>query len=258
MPRKQKAQDATNEMKKGQVILNTLMVCMILLFWLAIFGFCIKLDLAGLGTMLRPALGNVPILHRVLPEEITGPVIIDEVDPSLSLQEALARIQELESLNEDLQRGRDEAVDRIAQLQVEVDRLHELESQQIEFEARVKAFDEQVVFAKGAPDIGVYKEFYEKISPDHAASIYEKVIKQLQYDRAVEEKADIFKKMKAKDAAAILEEMTADTEAVAQILLSMEPKYSSEILANMDRINAARITKKMLDLDEELSKQLAQ
>jgi flagellar motility protein MotE (MotC chaperone) len=52
-------------------------------------------------------------------------------------------------------------------------------------------------------------------------------------------------------AAQILETMTADVEAVAQILLSMKPKESAAILAEMDNVVAAKITKKMLDMDAE-------
>ena len=52
----------------------------------------------------------------------------------------------------------------------------------------------------------------------------------------------------------VLEEMTADTESVAKILLAVKPKYRAAILAEMNPTNAAKITKKMLDLDEEYFK----
>ena len=44
--------------------------------------------------------------------------------------------------------------------------------------------------------------------------------------------------------------MSADTEAVAQILLSMRPTESAEIMAEMDSVYA-KVTKKMLDMDKE-------
>jgi flagellar motility protein MotE (MotC chaperone) len=65
------------------------------------------------------------------------------------------------------------------------------------------------------------------------------------------EKANIYKSMDPKAAAKILETMTADVESVAKILLAMKPKESAQILAEMDYVLAAKITKKMLDMDEE-------
>lgn len=256
MPNKKKAQDGVKEGKKGHGILNTIIVLMILIFWLAIFAIFIKLDFGGLGTMLRPMIGNVPIINQILPDQSEAEIAEENDYPYSSLAEAIARIKELEAQLADVQSSKDDSLSTITQLQAEIDRLKEFEDNQLEFEARVEAFDENVVFAEEAPDIDEYKQYYEEINPDHAAEIYEKVIKQLQYDEAIQEKAEIFKKMKAKDAAAILEEMTADTGYVAKILLSMEPKYSGLILAEMDRTNAAKITKKMLDLDAEILSQI--
>ena len=56
--------------------------------------------------------------------------------------------------------------------------------------------------------------------------------------------------MKPKAAAQILETMTADIDLVAEMLLSMSPSESSAILAEMDSIAAAKITKKMFDLGQ--------
>ena len=255
MPKNKKTQD-TIEGKKSHAILNTIIVLMILIFWLAIFAIFIKLDIGGLGTMLRPMIGNVPVINQILPELSEAELAEENDYPYTSLTEAIARIKELETQLADAQDKKDDSASTIAELQAEVDRLKEFEDKQLEFEARVEAFDENVVFAEEAPDIDEYKQYYEEISPDNAAEIYEKVVKQLQYDDAIQEKAEIFRKMKAKDAAAILEEMTADTESVAKILITMDSKYSSLILAEMDRTNAAKITKKMLDLDAELLSQI--
>lgn len=255
MPKNKMTQDA-KEGKKSHVILNTIIVLMILIFWLAIFAIFIKLDIGGLGTMLRPMIGDVPVINQILPELSEAELAEENDYPYTSLAEAIARIKELEDQLAEIGDKKDDSISTIAKLQAEVDRLKEFEDKQLEFEARVEAFDENVVFAEEAPDIDEYKQYYEEISPDHAAEIYEKVVKQLQYDDAIMEKAEIFRKMKAKDAAAILEEMTADTESVAKILITMDSKYSSLILAEMNRTNAAKITKKMLDLDAEFLSQI--
>jgi len=112
-------------------------------------------------------------------------------------------------------------------------------------------FDKNVVFAEAAPGLEEYKKYYEEIDPANAELIYRQVVEQLQYSEAIKEKADIYRVMDPEAAALILETMTADVEAVAKILLAMKPKESSKILAEMDHVLAAKITKKMLDMDEE-------
>ena len=145
----------------------------------------------------------------------------------------------------------EEKTDVSSDLQAEIDRLKVFEENQKEFEERVKEFDKKVVFAEAAPDISEYKSWYEQINPANAEEIYRQVVEQLQYTDAILEKANIYKKMEPQAAAKILETMTADVESVAKILLAMKPKESAAILAEMDNVFAAKVTKKMLDMDEE-------
>jgi flagellar motility protein MotE (MotC chaperone) len=51
-------------------------------------------------------------------------------------------------------------------------------------------------------------------------------------------------------AAKIFETMSADIDLVAQMLLSMSSSESSLILEEMDSTAAAKITKKMFDMDQ--------
>lgn len=253
MAKKKKDTELTEEgkEKKGHGLLNLIIVILILILWFAIFAVIVKLDIGRLGTMLRPALKDVPIVNTILPD-VSDEQEAEENDyPYTNMGEAIARIKELEEQLAVTTENKDTSIDKIAQLQAEVDRLKVFEDNQKEFEDRVKEFEEKVVFAEEAPPIEEYKAYYESINPTNAELIYEQVIKQLQFDQAIVEKADMYKNMKPKDAAAILEAMTADTEAVANILMAMKPKNSGLILAQMDRTAAAKITKKMLDLDEE-------
>lgn len=254
MPKNNNNQDSAQDENKKHVVLNTIIVLMIVLFWLAVFAVLIKLDIGGLGTMLRPVVGDIPVINKVLPD-LTDAELADEEDyPYTNLKDAIDRIKELEAKIKNDESQADHNNSKIAELQEEITRLKVFEENQNQFEERVKEFDENVVFADEAPSLEEYKAYYEQIQPDHAAQLYEKVVKQLQFDKKTKEKAEIFRKMKAKDAAKILEEMTADTESVAKILLAMEAKYSGLILAEMDPVNAAKVTKKMLDLDEEYLK----
>ena len=240
------------EKKEGNKVLTILIALLIAVIWFAIFGILIKLDVGGFGSgVLRPILKDVPLVNKILPN-VSDEQLAQENDYAYnSLPEAVARIKELEQQISDMNQGSDEEDKSIEELQAEIDRLKVFEENQLEFEERQKEFDKNVVFAAAAPGLEEYKKYYEGINPANAELIYRQVVEQLQYSDAIQEKANIYKNMDPKAAAVILETMTADVEAVAQILLAMKPKESAEILAEMNNVVAAKITKKMLDMDAE-------
>ncbi|MHB8131026.1 MAG: MotE family protein [Mobilitalea sp.] len=238
--------------KEGNKVLTILIALLIVIIWLAIFGFLIKFDVGGFGSgVLRPILKDVPIINRILPDVSEDQIAEENNYEYNSLPEAVAKIKELEQMITDMTQNNVDNSTGTADLQAEIDRLKVFEENQLAFEQRVAEFDKNVVFADAAPEIEEYKAFYEAIDPTNAENIYRQVIEQLQYSDAILEKANIYKSMDAEAAAKILETMTADVEAVAQILLSMKPKESAAILAEMDNVVAAKITKKMLDMDAE-------
>lgn len=241
-----------NDNKEGNKILTILIVFLIVIIWLAVFGILIKLDVGGFGSgVLRPILKDVPLINRILPEVSEELVAEENNFEYTSLPQAVAKIKELEATIEEMTKNSSDSSSNTADLQAEIDRLKVFEENQKAFEDRVAEFDKNVVFADAAPSIEEYKAFYKAINPTNAETIYRQVIEQLQYSDAILEKANIYKSMEPDAAAQILETMTADVEAVAQILLSMKPKESAAILAEMDKVVAAKITKKMLDMDAE-------
>lgn len=252
MAKKDKAKAGDNDKKEGSKILTILIVLLIVIIWLAVFGLLIKMDVGGFGSgVLRPILKDVPIVNLILPG-VDDAVIAEENNYEYtSLPEAVAKIKELEQTIADMSKNSANSSANAAELQAEIDRLKVFEENQLAFEQRVLDFDKNVVFNDAAPDLEEYKAYYEAINPTNAETIYRQVIEQLQYSDAIKEKADIYRKMEPQAAALILETMTADVEAVAQILLSMKPAESAAILAEMDNVVAAKITKKMLDMDAE-------
>ena len=84
---------------------------------------------------------------------------------------------------------------------------------------------------------------YESIDADNAAELYKQVIKDLEYSQKIKDWAEAYAKMDAASAAAILEEMTGDTNLVSQILQCMTSKQRAAVLAEMDPVYAAKITK---------------
>ena len=252
MAKKDKAKAGDNDKKEGSKILTILIALLIVVIWLAVFGLLIKMDVGGFGSgVLRPILKDVPVVNMILPG-VEDAVLAEENNYEYtSLPEAIAKIKELEQTITDMSKNNANSSANVADLQAEIDRLKQFEENQLAFEKRVLDFDKNVVFNDAAPDIKEYKAYYEAINPTNAEAINRQVIEQLQYSDAIKEKADIYRKMDPKAAAAIMETMTADVEAVAQILLSMKANESALILANMDKVVAAKITKKMLDMDAE-------
>ncbi|MDF2843292.1 MAG: hypothetical protein K0R00_1718 [Herbinix sp.] len=247
-----KNKEAKTEKKEGNKILTILIALMIVVIWLAIFGFAIKMDFGGFGSgVLRPILKDVPIVNKILPGTEGLAPTNEEEGGYTSIAQAVAKINELEATIADMEKSNVDEGTNTADLQAEIDRLKVFEENQKAFEERVAEFDKNVVYAEAAPGIEEYKAYYEEIDPVNAEEIYRQVIEQLQYSDAIKEKADIYKNMDPEAAAKIMETMSADVEAVAQILLSMKPKESAAILAEMDSVVAAKITKKMLDMDEE-------
>ena len=242
----------SNDTKDGNKILTILIALLIVIIWLALFGALIKFDVGGFGSgVLRPILKDVPIINLVLPS-VSDEQIAEENDFEYkSLAQAVAKIKELETTIAEMGQSTTNNDETVADLQAEIERLKVFEENQKAFEERVKDYEKNVVFADSAPDIEEYKAYYESIDPTNAAEIYRQVIEQLQYSDAIQEKADIYKNMDPKAAAQVFETMSADIESVAQILLSMKPKESAAILAEMDSVVAAKITKKMLDMDAE-------
>jgi flagellar motility protein MotE (MotC chaperone) len=67
----------------------------------------------------------------------------------------------------------------------------------------------------------------------------------LAYSAAVKEWASTFGNMEASNAAKIMEEMTGDTNLVADILLNLDTTQRAAIMAAMDTVFAAKLTKIM-------------
>lgn len=240
--------------KTGKRLLGVIFGLIIILVWFAIFAVLIKLDVGGFGsTILRPLIKDIPIVNNILPNVSEEQIAYENDYPYSSLEEAISKIKALEKEIDRLTKTNEEDTQTIKDLKKEVKRLQKFEDQQTAFDERVKEFDENVVFADAAPSIEEYKKYYEEINPTTAEEIYRQVVEQTQISEKISEKAEIYSKMKPANAAKILETMSGDIDLVAQMLLSMKADKSSAILAEMDSDMAAKITKKMFDMDEENS-----
>lgn len=233
------------EESAGSKLLTFIIVFLIVVIWLAVFGVLIKLDVGHFGSeVLSPVLKDVPLVNKILPETGENET---PVDGYTDIDEANAKIRELETELAKLKSNNSESSDEVKELKAEVERLKKFEDQQREFEQRVKEFDEKVVYNDKAPELSEYQKFYEGIDPDNAAEIYREVMKDLQYSAKITKQATLYGKMEPEQAANVLETMSGDLELVASILDSMSESKSAAILEKMTPETAAQITTKMTE-----------
>lgn len=231
----------------GNKIVTMIIAIVIVLIWLAIFVLLVKFDVGGFGSsVLRPVLKDVPIINLILPEA-SEEELADEYDYEYdNLDDANARIKELELEIKSLKKGSNADAEYVAELEKENERLQEFEKEQEAFKARVKEFDKNVVYADEAPDIEEYKTYYEQIEPENAEEIYRQVVADVQANQRVVSLAKTYSSMDPATAADVLTLMTAsDLELVCDILSEMKGEVSAEILNNMDTAVAAKVTKGM-------------
>lgn len=119
---------------KGSKLTSFLVGLVVVIIWLVIFALLIKMDVGGVGTMLRPYLKNVPVINQILPDA-SSEEIADETGYKFnSIAEAVERIKELESQLSAYQNSGDASAQQIADLQAEVDRLKVFEENQEYYE----------------------------------------------------------------------------------------------------------------------------
>lgn len=244
---KEGAQGAGDEEKEGSRVVTIIIALVIVIIWLAVFALLIKLDVGGFGSsVLRPVLKDVPVLNMILPDATEEEEAQEDNYEYSDLAKANERIKELELLlDADAKDGVANA-DYVAELEKENERLKKFEDEQKAFQKRVKMFNREVVFGDKALDITEYQKYYEGIDAANAAELYQQVIEQLQVDKKVTDMAERYSKMDASAAAPILELMTSgDLDLVCEILAQMKSTVSSAILAQMDSVTAAKITKRM-------------
>ena len=225
----------------GSRILVWIVAIIIILVWLVIFALLIKMDVGGFGsTVLYPIAKDVPYLNRILPEVETYDE--EEGETYATLDDALARIKELEGLLEDEKKTEKSLESDNAELQKEVNQLSEYKQNQEDFEILQESFYEEVVFGDEAPDIEEYKKYYEEINPEKAEALYKTVVAKMEKDSTLEDYVATYSNMKPKAAAAIFDTMGDDLGLVAKILRNMDQESRGDILAAMDVTLAARLT----------------
>lgn len=211
------------------VIIFTLII---ILIWFFILGVLIKLDVGGFGSnVLKPILKDVPVIQYILPNSsVNEGVVENETGMSIqSLSEALEQIKVLQLQLE--QSALDVSVlnEQNETLEKEIERLKTFEESQIEFERIRTQFYDEVIYAENGPGAESYVTYFESMNPETAENLYKQVIRQLEESEEIKTYAQTYSEMKAKQAAAIFEEMTDNLELVSRILGAMSVENRGSI-----------------------------
>jgi flagellar motility protein MotE (MotC chaperone) len=241
--------DEEAEEKLGGRLVLVLVTLLIIVIWLAIIGVLIKSDVGGFGSsVLYPVLKDVPYVNRILPSQDDGTGGSTQSGTQYgydSIDDAVARIKELEQELDSAKTQNEKDAETIAELQTEIEDLATYKEQEAAFESEKEKFYEEVVFSDEAPDINEYKTYYESIEPKNAEILYKQVVEQITYDESVDDYVKTYTQMQAKEAAAIFDTMTDNLSLVADILNNMGTKQRADILGKMDTETAAKLTKIM-------------
>lgn len=240
---KQDKEMAEEQETVGGKLIVAFATIVIIAIWLGILALLIRLDVGGFGsTVLYPMLKDVPYVNKILPEVKLEGNGEDADYPYQTLEEAIARIKELEGeLETALQTDKDSSA-KIEDLQSQVRKLRKYRDNEAEFETLRQQFYEEVVFGEDAPDISEYQKFYEAINPDNAEVLYKEVVEQTEYDSEVDDYVKTYSSMKPKEAAAIFDTMTDNLSLVRRILEKMSSTNRANILAAMNQDTAAKLT----------------
>ncbi|MBO6260637.1 MAG: hypothetical protein J6N47_07405 [Lachnospiraceae bacterium] len=224
-----------------------LVTVFIVLIWIGIICILIKLDVGGLGSnVLRPVIGNVPVINKVLPSD--GVTETDDLEAYYgysSLADAVAQIQALELELTSAQTANGTYVQQIEELKAEVNRLKTFEDQQTEFQRIKTEFYEEVVYADNGPGEDAYRKYYESMDPETAQYLYQEVVKKEAVDAEITDYAAAYAAMEPKDAAEIFNTMGSSLDLVGKILGAMNSAQRGAILGAMDPEMAAQVTRIM-------------
>lgn len=219
----------------------------IIIVWLTILALLIKWDVGGFGSqILAPVLKNVPYVNKILPDSALEEISTEDSAYAFdSMDEAVAKIKELEIALAEAQSGNTENAEYITQLEAQAQELQKYKEDEAAFEQEKQSFYEDVVFSDVAPDIEEYKKYYESIDPANAEVLYKQVVEQTAADEKIDEYVKTYSSMKPKEAAAIFDTMTNNLKLVAEILENMDAQSRADILGKMDSNTAAKVTEIM-------------
>ena len=245
------AREAELEQPEGGITSFFLTIAIIVM-WLLIMSLLIRLDVGHFGsTVMAPIIKDVPYLNRILPEHARGSTDTYRGDEEAETQNTSraddAYVRALEEQLAEAQNRTAEYKTTMDQQQAEIERLRAFESQQSAFETQRSEFYNDIIYNNNSPGAEEYAKYFEMIDPEVAAEIYKQVVQSEAANSDVQTYANAYAAMKAKEAAAIFDEMVGkgsehEVQLAARILLVMGADDRGKIMGKMETENAARLT----------------
>ncbi len=233
---KKQKKESKKKKGKGKKIISIVLKALILLIVLFIISFVIvKNNLFGLkNSPLRNVLMNVPYINQLLIDE--------EIEEGKGREELLLENNEYEIKIQSLQEQLQTSLTKVDNLQLEIDRLSQLEEDYLSFIEEKEAFDLEV--ASG--DKVNYANYYSSIYPENAEDIYRQIVSDIKTDEEAKRYISRFESLNASSCAKILEELVfTDLDLVVNIIDGMAVDKSAEVLEKMDSTNSSTILKRL-------------
>ncbi len=224
--------------KKGG-ILGKIIAFAVLLGVLGSIFSVIYFNLFGIrDKYITPLLQNIPIVKNLLPVDKTA----DANDPyaTMTREELVKQIQDLtEQLSTADQASKDAAA-KSDMYVAEINRLKEIEAQQLQFKQEKADFDAMIA----ANDPNAYANFYASVSPDNAEQLYSQAVGKVQYGKDMQKYVNDISAMETTAAAQTLTQMmNTDMALVVSIIKSMTSETVGAIFSAMQPRDVARISR---------------
>ncbi len=235
--KKRKKEEKKANKKGGKRFIKFIIKFIILLVILFGVSFLlVKNGLFGLDSgPLKDILMNVPYVNEYLPSD-------GEVGQSKSRDELLVENSNYENQIQNLEEQLKNTLTEAENLQLEVDRLSQLENEYLDFREEKDAFDLEVASGEKVN----YANYYYSIYPENADDIYRQIVGDIQSDEELKRYISRFEALDSSSCATILEELiSTDLDLVVNIVDNMSVDKSAEVLEKMDSINSSTILKRL-------------
>jgi len=221
--------------KRGNGVASFLILFLILAALVSILAFNLFNIRNG---YIYPYLARIPLIGGFIPITANNPEDLG----SMTADQMIARINDLESQLSQAQDQLKAANDTIGGDKTQIDQLKEFQSQQLQYKQDKLDFDQRV--AMGDPQ--AYADYYQSISPENAEILYPKAAAEADRNTGIKNYLNDIKAMDEVSAADMLQQMIgADMRLVVSIMQGLDSRTSGNILSEMDPQSAASIIKMM-------------
>lgn len=258
---KDKRTNKKSEKQKSK-ILSILTVLLVIVIILTVFGgvfyFIVYNNIGGVTEAYYSNLKKIPVLNLALPEP-PDPLNPKYMTASEIRKQYIIFKDENEALKEQLDEAlkkvddykvfKDEYESLVSEVEEKKQDLDNRENTVKEKENNLKKLQEEIYTLIANGDKEGYSAYFERIDPENAQLVYEKIILEQQIDANLKKFAQVYAEMDPAAAASVFEKLGASKiEMIAEILMAMNKTDSAKIMESMNPDFAAMVTQKLDEL----------